>query len=80
VISYGRRAWEGSARELLCELSIVAGDLRELRGWPHTPRGLTGAVQRVAPGLRAQGVAVAWGDREPTRERKRIIRLQTLEE
>jgi hypothetical protein len=74
-----RGEWEGSAKELLSSLSSVAGDLGELKGWPRTPRGLTGALQRVAPGLRAQGVAVAWGDREPTRERKRIIRLRTLD-
>jgi hypothetical protein len=44
--------WQGTASELLDRISPE----RRPRGWPQTPRGLSGALARLAPALRAHGV------------------------
>jgi hypothetical protein len=60
----GRDAWEGTARELLDDLtgrlpdpSAPAVKYR----WPRSPRGLSGHLRRDAPALRAIGIDVAFG-------------------
>jgi predicted RNA-binding Zn-ribbon protein involved in translation (DUF1610 family) len=54
--------FEGTATELLAELNRWREDHGEAvwasKGWPTTPKGLGGAVKRLAPSLRSQGVAV----------------------
>ena len=44
--------WQGTASELLDRITPE----RRPRGWPQTPRGLSGALARLAPALRAHGV------------------------
>jgi hypothetical protein len=45
-------AWQGTAGELLDRITPE----RRPRGWPQSPRGLSGALARLAPALRAHGV------------------------
>src|SRR5262245_19931927 len=47
-------AWQGTASDLLDRITPE----RRLRSWPHTPRGLSGALARLAPALRAHGVII----------------------
>ncbi len=54
--------WSGTHKELLEKLGIYAGDFRHARTWPATPRALRGALRRAAPGLRAAGVRIAFGE------------------
>ena len=44
--------WQGTASELLDRITPE----RRPRGWPQTPRGLSGALARLAPALQAHGV------------------------
>jgi len=44
--------WRGTAGELLDRITPE----RRPRGWPQSPRGLSGALARLAPALRAHGV------------------------
>jgi hypothetical protein len=44
--------WQGTASELLDRITPE----RRPRGWPQTPRGLSGALARLAPALRAHGI------------------------
>jgi hypothetical protein len=70
--------WEGTARELLDALEQHADDgTRRRRDWPGTPRRLAGELRRLAPNLRRAGVEATF-DREPRRERRRLIRLERL--
>jgi hypothetical protein len=48
-----RGAWEGTAGELLAELTPE----RPPKGWPATPRGMAARLKRLAPALRMVGVA-----------------------
>lgn len=51
-----RSEWEGSANELLRVLAEVAGDGARGRAWPQSAKGLTNALRRLAPPLRAIGI------------------------
>jgi hypothetical protein len=59
-----RAPWQGTAAELLgtLEKAIPAPDLDRLRkikgAWPGNARALAGHVRRIAPNLRAAGIAV----------------------
>lgn len=56
--------WAGTASELLSEMEAVAEErIKRLKSWPRTGRGVSGALRRLAPALRARGVHVAWADR-----------------
>ncbi|MBS0212064.1 MAG: hypothetical protein JSR26_02645 [Proteobacteria bacterium] len=70
-----RHSWRGTATELLIELARIVDD-SETRSqhWPKSPRGLAGALRRLAPSLRLAGVQVQT-ERDSSRERSRIIRL-----
>lgn len=49
--------WKGTARELLSRLNQDANDGdRHLPGWPHSPKGLTTTLRRLAPSLRHVGI------------------------
>jgi hypothetical protein len=65
--------WEGTAAELLAAIESVATEkTRGLRAWPKTARALGGIVRRLAPDLRALGIAVEFG----RQHRGRVITLQ----
>ncbi len=73
VRSKGR--FEGSTKELHDELNACASDEdRRSRAWPRTPRGLAGAIKRLATPLRLSGVSYETY-RLPDRARTRRIRL-----
>lgn len=51
----------GTASELLQKLEELAGEkLQKQTGWPKNGRGVSGQLKRIAPNLRAKGVAVNW--------------------
>jgi hypothetical protein len=55
------RPWEGTAAELLTRLTPAG---RAPRGWPESPRGLSGALRRLAPQFRRVGIKVSTDHRE----------------
>lgn len=70
-----RGDWSGTASALLGELARQVGesDIRS-QHWPKSPRGLAGAIKRLAPALRTAGVDVT-KDRDTGPDRERLIRL-----
>lgn len=51
--------WEGTMTELLRELEAHASEnVKKQKDWPHSPRGLRGKLDRIAPNLRAMGIDV----------------------
>jgi hypothetical protein len=68
--------WKGTATDLLTKLNAAAADeFRKAENWPKTPRGMSGALRRVAPGLRKLGYTLEFGERESNAERNRIIHI-----
>lgn len=54
-----RREWAGTAANLLSALEGFADEsTRRSHAWPKSPRGLSGAIKRLAPALRIQGIEV----------------------
>jgi hypothetical protein len=52
-----RETWDGIATDLLRALNeIVDEDVKALKEWPKTGRGLSGKLRRLAPGLRRSGI------------------------
>lgn len=53
-----RSLWRGTAGELMAELDSHHGRAapRKQRGWPKSPRGMSDALRRIAPNLRAAGI------------------------
>ena len=74
-----RGRWVGTAGELLAELEAHHTDerTRKRRDWPGTPKSLGGALQRLAPNLRATGIDVV-RYREPGGPRRRMIRIEQI--
>lgn len=72
-----RERWEGAGSELLAVLAqyIDTETRRDRAAWPQSPRGLTGALQRLAPALRLGGIGVEWPPRDATPARRRLVRL-----
>jgi hypothetical protein len=69
-----REEWHGTAAGLLAALSDATSEAtRKLKGWPATPRALSGRLRRAAPNLRKVGIGVAF-DREPGRKRDQHCR------
>jgi hypothetical protein len=67
--------WEGSAGDLLQELTALAGDtIAKSKEWPHKGHVLSGQLKRLAPNLRAVGIVVEW-DRATDAGRARILRV-----
>jgi hypothetical protein len=71
-----QREYAGTCADLLRELEQRADAANEHlpRDWPRSPRGLSGALRRLGPALRATGVRVEF-DKEPTGERRRRLRI-----
>lgn len=69
-----RQPWEGTVLDLLGELTRVQGTDRS--NWPKSPRGLSGQVKRIAPGLRLRGIAI---EKLPHKRNGAIVRI-TLSE
>lgn len=67
--------WKGTPSDLLDRLNRVAAEhYRTSRTWPRDPSQLGNQLRRVAPALRAQGVAVIFS-RASDRRRTRLIEL-----
>ena len=71
-----RRVFEGTATDLLNELSLYADErARSHRGWPDSGWKLSCVLRRLAPNLRTSGVEVTTGERKPDHKRTRLIRI-----
>jgi hypothetical protein len=69
--------WEGTASALLEQVNRQATeDQRRQRGWFKRPRQVRDALCRLAPALREAGINVIVGQKDNTRNRNRIIRLE----
>jgi hypothetical protein len=68
--------WTGTAGELLDALPRPLG----VKAWPASPKAMGTALTRLAPALRAVGVAVEQGQREPGGQRRRLITLKPAAE
>jgi hypothetical protein len=67
--------WEGTAGELLKELNTATTDeAKKTRDWPETPRGMSGALRRGAPGLRKLSYRVEFR-KDISKKRNRLIQL-----
>jgi hypothetical protein len=61
VQTLAARGWEGTAAELLAHLNAHADETtRHLRGWPRRTQAVSGELRRLAPNLRATGVAIGF--------------------
>jgi hypothetical protein len=70
--------WTGTASELLEALCRRVSDGQKgQRGWPKNARGLSGAIRRLAPNLRAVGIEVTLV-REGSYERRRLVRVEAI--
>lgn len=54
-----RDSWAGSSSDLLGRLADTNPGAAGGQAWPRSPKGLLGALRRVAPALRAAGITVA---------------------
>jgi hypothetical protein len=69
------KEWTGTATELLDALNEHVGEhVRRAPTWPKNARTLRGALTRVAPSLRAAGVAVDFS----RNKRERLITLKSI--
>jgi hypothetical protein len=74
----GRMSWKGTATELLEELNRISSEsARRQLSWPKGPRALSGSLRRLAPNLRAAGVAVTLSMKGHAG--RRFLRLEKLE-
>lgn len=68
--------FDGTAAQLLGILSARLSDrARQDKHWPKTPRGLSGALRRLAPNLRKVGITIEF-EREPGGARSRMIAIR----
>jgi len=57
-----RTEWEGVSQELLAILTAAVGEqIANSKGWPRTPRALSGQLRRNAPVLRRAGIKIMYG-------------------
>lgn len=64
--------WTGTAAELLGRLAELEDEQRRrVRGWPTTPRALSGELRRLAPALRGLGLRVEF--RREAKGRRTIV-------
>ena len=72
VIANRDGGFQGTATELLAELSDLAGEEKiKRKSWPKTPQHLSGKLRRLTPALREQDIEVSFG----TKDRKRWIKI-----
>jgi hypothetical protein len=72
-------AWHGTATELLSELNRLCTDeaTRKEKHWPKNAGALSKQLRRLAPVLRrGAAINVIMGERDDTRTRNKIIRLE----
>jgi len=71
----GKSPWEGTATELLAELTaIVPESVAKSKDWPGTGRKTSGVLRRLVPALRRAGIDVDF-DREAGGKRTRKIEI-----
>jgi hypothetical protein len=70
--------WKGTAGELLKTLkkTVLEEEVKKANDWPKTPRGMSGALRRAAPGLRKLGYTVEFPGQDTSRKRNRLIHLR----
>lgn len=68
--------WGGTAAELLAKITPA---VRAPRGWPESPRAMSAALRRLAPGLRRIGIGVSTYKEAGTGGR-RLIAMTTSED
>jgi len=68
--------WKGTASELLEKINGRASEeIRRQRAWPRNAQSLSNMLRRLAPNLRAVGVAVEfWRERDRRRHRMMAIK------
>ncbi len=68
--------WLGTAEQLLRLLDTsVPESARRTHDWPKTPRGMSGALRRLAPNRWPLGVRITF-DRRGSRDRTRTILIE----
>jgi hypothetical protein len=73
-----RTEWTGTATELLCKLSEVAGErTARAKDWPASARTLSGRIRRAATPLRKVGIEITF-EKDSNRNRSRVIRIQNM--
>jgi putative DNA primase/helicase len=56
---YTEHPWQGSYKDLLLALEGIADEKAiKSKGWPSSARGLSGAIERCRPNLRAIGITI----------------------
>jgi hypothetical protein len=69
--------WEGTATDFLTAINERAtDDQKKQRNWFRGPRQARDALSRLAPALRERGINVVLGEKDNTRKRNRLIRLE----
>jgi hypothetical protein len=68
--------FEGTATELLAALNHRRGDKSPPKDWPANYSGMSAALKRLAPNLRATGMIVELPERGQGRQKRRVIRLE----
>lgn len=71
------KCWMGTATQLLQSLNVFADEaLRRQPTWPRSPKVLSSALRRLAPNLRAIGVAVTFSRESGTG--RRLVELERV--
>src|SRR5262249_12297272 len=74
LIDLAQEGFAGTATQLLDRLEVLAGPYAARhKGWPVTPRGLSGLVRKLRPSLAEMGIAVDF--HRPGHERHRMIHI-----
>lgn len=70
-----RTVWTGTCADLLEELSSLLSDVTARpKGWPDSPRKLSGRLRRAAGPLRTMGIEIEF-NRDGSRTRSRIVTI-----
>lgn len=79
-LMHAQPEWQGTAKELLAKLETHHSDerTRSRSDWPENPKAMSGALRRLAPNLRRQGVEVELPDERNRvgKGRRRVILLR----
>jgi hypothetical protein len=79
VADLAKEGWEGTASSLLSELARMADDeIKRRKGWPKSPRVLSGMVKRLSTALRTSGVSIKH-ERDGTPNRNKLISIRRVE-